>query len=137
MGWAMGTVLARGAHLVMPVGLEKLIPDVPAAAKHAGNRSFKYSMGSKVGMVPVVTATVVTEIQAFEGLFGLEAYLAGGGGIAGSEGAIVLILEGADAKVAAAFEFARSIKGEKPMVRPYGTPVQGGVEKPLAAKAGA
>ena len=137
MGWSMGTVLARGAHLVMPVGLEKLIADVPAVAKHAGNRSFKYAMGSTIGMVPVVTATVVTEIQAFEQLFGIEAYHAGAGGIAGSEGAIVLILEGEDAKVAKAFEFAKSIKGEKPLNRPYGIPVQAGVEKPLSAKAGA
>jgi hypothetical protein len=137
MGWSMGTVLARGAHLVMPVGLEKMIPDVLTASKHAGNRSIKYSMGSKVGMVPVVTATVVTEIQAFEQLFGIEAFYAGAGGIAGSEGSVVLILEGEDAKVAKAFEFAKSIKGEKPLNRPYGTPVQSGVEKPLSAKAGA
>jgi hypothetical protein len=68
---------------------------------------------------------------------GIEAYHAGAGGIAGSEGAIVLILEGEDAKVAKAFEFAKSIKGEKPLNRPYGIPVQAGVEKPLSAKAGA
>jgi len=136
MGWSMGTVLARGSHLVMPVGLEKLIADVPAAARHAGNRSMKYSMGSAVGMVPVVTATVVTEIQAFESLFGIEVYHAGAGGIAGSEGAIVLIFEGADAKVAAAFDFAKSIKGEKPLNRPYGTPIQSGVEMQMSAKAG-
>lgn len=124
MGWSMGAVLARGAQLVMPVGLEKMIPSVPLAARHAGSKTYKYSTGLRFGMVPVVTAAVVTEIQALEGLFAVEAFYAGGGGIAGSEGAVALILEGPDASVAKAFEFVKSIKGEKPLGRPNGKPTQ-------------
>jgi len=124
MGWSLGTILARGAKLIMPVGLEKMVASVPAAARHAGINAVKYSMGLRFGMVPVVTATVVTEIQAFAHLFGVDAYHVGGGGIAGSEGAVVLILEGPEANVAKAFDFAKSIKGEKPLGRPNGIPVQ-------------
>ncbi len=124
MGWAMGTIYARGAQLVMPVGLEKLVPSVPAAARFAGIKALKYAMGQKIGMVPVVTATVITEIQAFALLFGVEARHAGGGGIAGAEGSVVLFLEGPDAAVAKAFEYAKSIKDEKPLARPNGEPVQ-------------
>jgi hypothetical protein len=124
MGWAMGALYARGANLIMPVGLEKLVASVPEAAKHAGSQTLEYGMGLKFGMVPVVTATVVTEIQAVAQLFGVAAYHAGGGGIAGSEGAVVLFLEGPADKIAQAFAFAKSLKGEKPLARPNGQPVQ-------------
>jgi hypothetical protein len=124
MGWALGPLLARGAQLIMPVGLEKMIASVPAAARHGGINTLKYSTGLKFGMVPVVTATVVTEIQALAQLFAIEAFHAGGGGIAGSEGAVVLFMEGPDANIAKAFEFVKSIKGEKPLGRPTGIPVQ-------------
>ncbi len=124
MGWSMGAMLARGTQLIMPVGLEKMIPSVPLAARHAGSKTYKYSTGLKFGMVPVVTATVVTEIQALGHLFAVEAFYAGGGGIAGSEGAVALILEGPDANVAKAFDFVKSIKGEKPLGRPNGKPSQ-------------
>lgn len=124
MGWSMGVIQSRGAHLIMPVGLEKLISSVPEAVKHTGIKKFAYGDGQKFGMVPVMNATVITEIQAFEQLFGVEAYQAGGGGIAGAEGSVVIIIEGAKEKVAAAYEFAKGIKGEKPLNRPNGTPVQ-------------
>ncbi|MDR3590197.1 MAG: hypothetical protein P4N41_11130 [Negativicutes bacterium] len=124
MGWAMGPILARGSQLIMPVGLEKMVASVPEAAKHCGIKSFTFSTGLKVGMAPVVTATVITEIQALAQLCDVEAYHMGGGGIAGAEGSVVLALEGQAAKVAAAFEFIRSIKGEKPLAHPNGTPSQ-------------
>jgi hypothetical protein len=124
MGWAMGVVQARGSQLIMPVGLEKMVASVPDAAKHSGINRFAYGDGQKFGMVPVVNATVITEIQAFENLFGIEAYHAGGGGIDGAEGSVVIILEGPADKVAAAYEFAKGIKGEKALNRPNGIPVQ-------------
>jgi len=124
MGWSMGVIQARGAQLIMPVGLEKMIASVPEATKHSGIKRFSYGDGQKFGMVPVINSTVVTEIQAFGQLFGVEAYHAGGGGIAGAEGSVVIIIEGPADKVTAAYEFAKGIKGEKPLNRPNGIPVQ-------------
>ena len=124
MGWAMGALLARGSQLIMPVGLEKLIASVPEVARHTGSKRFTLGDGQKFGMVPVINATVVTEIEALERLFAVQAYHAGGGGIAGAEGSVVIILEGPAENVAAAYEFVKGIKGEKPLARPNGTPVQ-------------
>ncbi len=124
MGWAMGTLLARGSQYIVPVGLEKMIASVPEAVKHSGINRFAYGEGMRFGLVPICRPTVVTEIQAFAQLFGIEAYHAGGGGIAGAEGSVVIIIEGPADKVAAAFEFVKGIKGEKPLARPNGTPVQ-------------
>ncbi|HWR45633.1 hypothetical protein [Sporomusa sp.] len=124
IGSALGTLYARGARLIMPVGMEKMIPSVAEAVKHSGNRSYTYSTGSPIGMMPIINAVVVTEIQALTTLFGVQAYHIGSGGIAGSEGSVVVIIEGEAEKVKKAFEFVQSIKGEKPLLRPNGTPKQ-------------
>lgn len=124
IGSAIGTLYARGARLVMPVGLEKMVPSVTQAVKHCGNKSFAYTTGTPVGMMPIVNAAVVTEIQAAEILFGVEAYQVGAGGIAGSEGAVALVLEGEAEKVKKAFAVIQTLKGEPPLLRPNGTPKQ-------------
>lgn len=124
MGWSMGPLQARGSQLIVPVGLEKLVLNVPEAVKHSGIKRFAYGDGQKFGMVPVGNATVITEIQALTQLFDVQAYHAGGGGISGAEGSVVIIIEGLASNVATAYEFVKEIKGEKPLARPNGTPVQ-------------
>lgn len=124
IGASIGTLYARGAYLLVPVGLEKMVPSVAEATKHTGIKSFKYHTGMPVGMMPMVNATVITEIQAFATLFGLAAYHLGAGGIAGSEGSVVLSLEGEATKVEEAFLLVKDIKGEKTLLRPNGIPQQ-------------
>jgi len=90
--WAI--VAARGANLICPVGLEKLIPSVEEACRETGQDRFSFSMGHKVGLLPLPGAKVITEIQAMEILYGLEATHIASGGILGSEGAVVLSVKG-------------------------------------------
>ena len=120
IGSAIGSLYARGARLIMPVGLEKMVPNVTEAVKHCGNKSYKYTTGTPAGMMPIVNATVITEIQAVSTMFDVRVYHVGSGGIAGSEGAVTLVLEGEPAKVEKAFQFIQSLKGEKPLLRPNG-----------------
>ena len=124
IGTSIGTLYARGSYLLVPVGLEKLIPSVVEAVKHTGIKSFKQHTGMPIGMMPMVNATVITEIQAFANLFKLTAYHIGSGGIAGSEGAVVLALEGEQARLEEAFLFVKEVKGEKALLRPNGIPQQ-------------
>ena len=115
MGAAMGILNARGSHLIVPVGLEKLIPSVIYASERCGQGRLKYAMGHKVGMMPLVNAKVVTEVQAIEILFGaseVRAAHVASGGIAGSEGSVVLVLEGDDKRVKRAFDFICGIREE-------------------------
>lgn len=115
-GGHMGVLWARGCHVVVPVGLEKLVPSVVLASKKGGVERLKYSTGLKVGVWPIVNGEVITEIQAFQVLCGVKATHVGSGGIGGGEGSVILILEGRDEDVARAFEFVETIKGE-PAVR--------------------
>jgi len=118
IGMAWPILTPRGCHLIMPVGLEKLVPSVIEAAKHSGIYYFKYSTGLPAKLIPVTVGKIVTEIQAFAILAGVRAYHLASGGVGGSEGAVVLALEGEDGRVKKAIGLVKSIKGEPPVTLP-------------------
>lgn len=118
IGEILPIVLPRGSILVVPVGLEKLIPSVERAARAAGIFRFKYSTGLPSGLVPIPNALVVTEVQAFQVLTGVQVTPIAAGGVAGSEGTVVLSLEGKTAQIEQAISLVKSIKGEPPVGRP-------------------
>lgn len=118
IGMAWPILTPRGSALIMPVGLEKLIPSVIEASRHTGIHHFTYSTGVPVKLVPIVFGHVITEIQAFGLLAGVKAYPIGAGGIGGSEGSVHLSLEGDEESLEKAFEVVKSIKGEPPVTAP-------------------
>jgi len=118
IGMCWPILTPRDSYLIIPVGLEKMIPSVMEAAKHSGIYRFKYSTGMPAKIIPVPTAQVVTEIQAFAILCGVRAYMLAAGGVAGGEGAVILALEGDEDRVVKAFELVKSIKGEPPIKPP-------------------
>jgi hypothetical protein len=117
VGQMFGIVAARGAHLVVPVGLEKLIPDVIEAACHCGIGRTDLTDGLPVGMAVLTGAQLVTEIEALEMLFGVDAWQIASGGIDGSEGAVTIAVEGSQDAVKAAMESAVSLATEPPIGR--------------------
>jgi hypothetical protein len=119
IGLAIGYLAARGAHLVVPVGLEKLIPSVAKAAGRMGSSAVEMATGEPVGLMPLVGARVVTEIEALAVLAGVEATHVGSGGVGGAEGTVTLLVEGERDRVEAAFSLVRSIKGEPPFPLPH------------------
>lgn len=112
------TLTARGCHWITPVSLERLIPSVVEAARYCGNALFDYVMGQSVGFMPVVTAKAVSEVQALEILTGVTAVHVASGGVGGSEGSVILALEGDDRTVREAFEMVESLKGEETVEAP-------------------
>jgi hypothetical protein len=132
VGGIWGTLTARGAHWVAPVSLERLIPDVIEAARTCGNHLWDLTMGQAAGLMPVVNAQVVTEIQAIEILTGARATHVASGGVAGSEGAVILSLTGEESVVRAAFELLEGIKGEEQFEAPRLIPY---IREPEAAPA--
>lgn len=115
IGMVWPVVTPRGAHLIMPVGLEKLVPSVIEAAKATGIYHFRWSMGLPARLMPVVLGKVLTEIQALALLAGVRVTHVGSGGVGGSEGAVVLSIEGEEAAVEKAFALVQSLKGEPPV----------------------
>jgi hypothetical protein len=115
IGKALGIITARGSHYIAPVGLEKLIPSVREATKALGIETIDYSMGHKVGLMPVVGAKVFTEIEALNSLFNVEAVHVASGGVGDSEGSVVLAVSGDEACVKKAIELIEGIKEEEPL----------------------
>ncbi len=82
-------VIGRRVRLLFPVGLEKRIDgDIGAVA------GLLNDPGSSGYRIMPVKGEIITEIEAVEILYGLEARLVAAGGVAGAEGAIWLAIEG-------------------------------------------
>jgi len=94
IGTAIGHLVSLGAHLVLPVGLEKLIPSVIDAANLLGQLELDACSGLPCGLFPVSFGTVITEIDAISILYDLEAVHVHSGGVGGSEGAVGIVAYG-------------------------------------------
>ena len=111
-------ITGRNSHLIIAAGLEKLVPSVIEACEHSGVYYYKYSHGLPAKLSPAITGKVVTEIEALAVLAGVQAFHVCSGGVGGSEGAVVLSVEGDDSHVKKAFDLVNSIKGEPPVTVP-------------------
>ncbi len=111
IGRSLGIVKARGAELLMPIGLEKLIPSVPEACRYMGQDRIGISTGEKAGLMPVLGAEVITELQALRLLAGVRATMVASGGWGDSQGSVTLSLQGQPSQVETAVEWARYVKG--------------------------
>lgn len=109
LGSILGPVHGRGAHLVIPVGLEKLVSgDLLAAAARAD----EVRDDTTLPRYWVMTGHIVTEIEAFSLLCGVEAVHLASGGICGAEGAVWLRVFGTGEQVAAAVGLAEELQAE-------------------------
>ena len=111
----IGYMSSTGMRYIFPVGLEKLVPSVPEAARWTGSKTLDYSMGAHFGMYCLSNGLVVTEVKALEILAGVEVRHISSGGIGGSEGAVVVIAQGSEKAVKTAIDAVESVKGEPPV----------------------
>ena len=114
----IGPITSKGITFITPVGLEKLVPSVPLAAKaFNGAQNIDITMGAAGGMFVLTNTIVVTEIEAAKLLFGLEGTLVAAGGIGGNEGAVTLVFNGEEPQIEAFVSFLeKEVKGE-PAIR--------------------
>jgi len=112
IGAAQGILYARGIELIVPIGLEKMIPDVRVAVEFMTKSPVDESFGHKVGLIPMLGATVITELTTLEMLYDVEARCLAAGGVDGSEGAVIIAIEGLDEEVQRAIQDIKFLKGE-------------------------
>lgn len=112
IGAALSIVLARGAELVMPVSLQKLIPSIAAVGGLLGHGKVEHFMGTPVGYMPIMGefATVVTELEALDVLFNLDAVVVAAGGSGDSVGALSLYVEGAAENVGRCLQWIKALR---------------------------
>ena len=115
IGSALGTIMARGVKLIIPIGIEKTIPySITEAAKRVGIEKFYKSIGWPVGLMPV-HGKVITEIEALKILGAEDAFPIGAGGVDGGEGSVVICVEGSVEKLDELMALVTRIKGEAPV----------------------
>jgi hypothetical protein len=109
-GTAIPGMLAQGARLIIPIGLEKLIPGSIQEAVKAAGREMDLSYGMAVGLIPLM-GRVVTEKDAAEILSKVRCTVIGRGGINGAEGSTVMALEGEEGDVRKLLRIVDDIRG--------------------------
>ena len=106
-----GALISRKVHLIIPIGLEKLvyadINDLSRATRLAEDHP-----KAPVTSLHPITGTIVTEIEALNLLFGVDATLYSAGGVAGAEGAVWLLLEGSKSQLDDALALHKELKSE-------------------------
>jgi hypothetical protein len=118
IGALVSLLAVRGLPIIMPVGLEKLVASVVDAAAGWGQLTLARSMGDPVWLYPVTCGLVMTEIQALGLLAGVRARHVASGGFGGSEGAVVLLLEGYEENIEKAWDIVAGVKGEPALAVP-------------------
>jgi len=110
-GIAVSGMLSEGAKVIIPIGLEKLIPGtIRDASMIAGRKDVDVSYGMAVGLIPLY-GKVVTEKDAVEILAKLNCTVIGKGGILGAEGSTVMVVEGLDKEVKKILKVIKEVKG--------------------------
>lgn len=124
-GITMPIIVARKAHLVIPVGLEKLVAtdivDLTLKMREP-METLSSPPGSSKALFPgynipsmwILTGDIVTELEAIKILTGATAFQASAGGISGAEGGVWLVFRGTRDQVKKALELTKSIQGEPP-----------------------
>lgn len=101
----------KGFTILLPVGLEKLIPTpIAQAAKAASRDRTDSAMGTPVGLIPV-PGKAITEVEAIDILSGAQAIAVAAGGLGGAEGAVTLVIRGPEEKVNRALQIVKDVKG--------------------------
>lgn len=111
-GRAVSGMLTQGAHVIIPMGLEKLIPGSIHEAIQAAGRDKDMSYGMAVGLIPLV-GKVVTEKDAAEILAPVRCTVIGKGGIHGGEGSTVMVIKGKKEAVESLLAIVEEDKGIK------------------------
>ncbi|MBD3173494.1 hypothetical protein GF326_13625 [Candidatus Bathyarchaeota archaeon] len=112
IGTAWGHIVRNGIQCIIPAGLEKLVPiSLSDVSIQMGANVVDKAMGWPCGMM-VINGQVITEMEAFKQLFGVEVIPIAGGGIDGGEGCKIFLIEGQHEAAEAAYEFVVKLKGE-------------------------
>jgi hypothetical protein len=111
IGRAIAASRRKGFTILLPIGLEKLIPTpIAQAAKVASRDKTDSAMGIPVGLIPV-PGKAVTEVEAIDILSGARAVVVAAGGLGGAEGSVTLVIQGPEKKVNRALQIVKDVKG--------------------------
>ncbi len=106
----ISAVISKRVKLIIPAGLEKRV-DEPINDIALALNSDRVE-GTRMIELP---GRVFTELDAVEALSGCKARLIAGGGVAGGEGGVYILIEGNDSQLEKMIEIYQQVRGEQPL----------------------
>ena len=113
-GKIVPVIVARKAHLIIPVGLEKQVAG--SIVDIANKMREPMESLNDIPSMFLVNGEIVTEIEALQLLTTVHVFQAAAGGVGGAEGGSRLILRGPRQQVQQALTLVESIQGEPPFL---------------------
>lgn len=116
IGQAIGIIKARGIEMIVPAGLEKLIPSCLAGESRMGHHKISHRLGLNLGYMVITGANIISEVESMKILFNADAVPVAAGGVGGMEGAVVLAVDCLDEETAQqAVNLARQANQKAPI----------------------
>lgn len=110
LGQALCLWYSEGIPILIPVGIEKMIPgNLDEIIIRSGRKGKELSWGMSVGLLPL-QGEIITEIEAIKYLAEVECQAIGAGGIGEAQGSVTLEIWGEDSEVKKAISIIRNIK---------------------------
>jgi len=95
--------ISRGAKVIIPVGIEKMVPKI----ENVSQGDYEKSMGYKCALLEFPKGEIFTEIEALKLSFNLKAKIIASGGIYKNQGSVVIEVEGDEKDIDLAISFAK------------------------------
>lgn len=113
IGRNMSFLYTDGVKVIIPVGIEKLIPgNINEIIKNSSRKGKNFSYGMSVGLFPVF-GEVITEVEAIQLLSEVKCQVIGAGGLDGANGSITLEIWGENEEVSRILEIIKDIKSSE------------------------
>lgn len=94
VGKSMSTWYSEGASVIIPVGIEKMIPgDLDEIIKRSSRTGKSLSWGMAVGLIPIY-GELFTEVKAIKMLADVDCFVIGAGGLSEAQGSTTLEIWG-------------------------------------------
>lgn len=102
--------MSEGVNVIIPAGLEKLIPgSISHSVQAAGRKSIDVAYGMAVGLIPLI-GKVFTELDAFSMFGKIKTNIIGRGGLEEAAGATTYVIEGEVEEVRKVLRIVDSIR---------------------------
>jgi len=114
IGKSLSSWYTEGAKIIIPTGIEKMIPgDLDNIIRKSGRTGKSVSWGMSVGLMPL-KGEVFTEVEAIQQLVDVECFPIGAGGLDKAQGSITLEIEASeDKELEKIFKVLKKIKLEE------------------------
>ncbi|MDW7668947.1 MAG: AroM family protein [Bacillota bacterium] len=110
VGLSLGAWYTEGAKIIIPIGIEKLVPgNLIEIIKNTSRKNKMFSYGMAVGLFPLI-GKIITEIEALEILTGVKSFPIGSGGLGKAQGSVTLEIHGDENQIKKTIEIIQDIK---------------------------